>query len=198
MSSHHFVKEGQEPALILGSPFDEASIGPLLEWAPVVITLPGAIDQLIERSIKTDVVVMPASEERKITLRMEHQAPFRFISTRGLQDPLTTAFDYLISRGQFEVNVWVDDARQIFDRAEDYVGRLGICIIDTHTKWSAIRSGNFKKWYPANSMVQIRSKHGFIVSGTESSRRENQIEVLETGILEISSLQSFWVSETLG
>ena len=43
MSSHHFVKEGQEPALLIMDALSLALIEPLLEWAPQVIVCENAL-----------------------------------------------------------------------------------------------------------------------------------------------------------
>lgn len=59
MSSHHFVKENQEPALIIanGQHCSEALLGQLLEWSPYVIVLDGALDKVMSLGVKFDVLL---------------------------------------------------------------------------------------------------------------------------------------------
>ena len=56
MSSHHFVKELQEPALLIADG-EQCSIGlleSLLEWSPLVVALDGAFTKLVSLGVKVD------------------------------------------------------------------------------------------------------------------------------------------------
>ena len=59
MSSHHIVKEGQEPALIIanGEVCSNKLIGELLEWSPYIIVLDGALDTVLSLGIHFDVLL---------------------------------------------------------------------------------------------------------------------------------------------
>ena len=59
MSSHHIVRDDQEPALIIanGASCSEELIGQLLEWSPLVIVLDSAMDRVLELGIKIDVLL---------------------------------------------------------------------------------------------------------------------------------------------
>lgn len=59
MSSHHFVVEGQEPALIIanGEMCSIPLLTQLLEWCPTVVALDGAYTRLKQLQIKPDVVI---------------------------------------------------------------------------------------------------------------------------------------------
>jgi thiamine pyrophosphokinase len=50
MSSHHIVRDDQEPALIIanGASCSEELMGQLLEWSPLVIVLDSAIERVLE------------------------------------------------------------------------------------------------------------------------------------------------------
>lgn len=54
MSSHHFVKENQEPALLIlcteAIPFEK--LQEILEWSPTVITTEGCIEKVLGWGIK--------------------------------------------------------------------------------------------------------------------------------------------------
>ena len=56
MSSHHFVKEKQEPALIIADldGFDEEYLGQLLEWSPTVLVPSHLVEKVISLGIKID------------------------------------------------------------------------------------------------------------------------------------------------
>lgn len=64
MSSHHIVREKQEPALlVLGvDNFSEELLGQLLEWSPTVITTPHTAEKLDTFGIKVDWVITDGEE----------------------------------------------------------------------------------------------------------------------------------------
>ena len=57
MSSHHFVKEDQEPALIIAdaSAVSFEKIQELLEWSPTVIVMESSLEMVLSWGIKMDV-----------------------------------------------------------------------------------------------------------------------------------------------
>lgn len=57
MSSHHIIRDKQEPALIIanGEACSIEILEQLLEWSPTVIVLDGALERVIELGIKVDV-----------------------------------------------------------------------------------------------------------------------------------------------
>jgi uncharacterized Rossmann fold enzyme len=59
MSSHHFVRDGQEPALIIanGAECDSELLGQLLEWNPYVLVLDGALQRVLDMNIRVDAVL---------------------------------------------------------------------------------------------------------------------------------------------
>jgi thiamine pyrophosphokinase len=65
MSSHHIVREKQEPALlVLGlNNFSEELLGQLLEWSPTVITTPLVAEQINIYEIKIDIIIADEIDE---------------------------------------------------------------------------------------------------------------------------------------
>ena len=59
MSSHHVVKEKQEPALIIanGAECEWDLMGQVLEWSPFIIVLDGAVKREMELGIHFDAVI---------------------------------------------------------------------------------------------------------------------------------------------
>jgi thiamine pyrophosphokinase len=57
MSSHHIIRDKQEPALIIanGEACSMDILDQLLEWSPMVIVLDGALEHVISLGIKVDV-----------------------------------------------------------------------------------------------------------------------------------------------
>ena len=51
MSSHHIVRDDQEPALIIanGAVCQPELLGQLLEWSPLVVVLDSAMERVMEQ-----------------------------------------------------------------------------------------------------------------------------------------------------
>ncbi len=69
MSSHHFVKEQQEPAVFILNPsgINFESVASLLEWSPTLLVDQESVDLVLSWGIKIDVVLATSSyqEENK-------------------------------------------------------------------------------------------------------------------------------------
>ena len=80
MSSHHFVKEQQEPAVLIlnteGFSFD--SISPLLEWVPTVLVAETCVEQVLTWVIKIDVILASQEFQQKNLQLLEEQYPLKF------------------------------------------------------------------------------------------------------------------------
>ena len=59
MSSHHIVRDDQEPALIIanGQECSQELLGQLLEWSPFVVVLDNAMERVSQLNIKVDVLL---------------------------------------------------------------------------------------------------------------------------------------------
>ena len=99
MSSHHFVKEKQEPALIIAdlNGFDEEYLGQLLEWSPTVLVPSHLIEKVISLGIKVDVVLISDNEE------INNQEHLKLVKTGA--DFLEDALKYLLFEGYPAVNI---------------------------------------------------------------------------------------------
>ena len=60
MSSHHIVRDDQEPALIIanGAACSSELLGQLLEWSPLVVVLDSAMERVVALGIKVDVLAI--------------------------------------------------------------------------------------------------------------------------------------------
>jgi hypothetical protein len=194
MSSHHFVKEGQEPALILTAGFLMDDIGPLLEWAPLVIAFPNAIESVLTNGIHVDHVVL--SKEESAVLDVE-----RSISQIVIPDPVVTlplriqtAIEFLSHTSANHLNIWVDSINEIssiFSGLNRCNMRIGI--VERNFSWSIIEHGTYRKWLPASSVVFYNGRNGpVIANGTLS---DGVITVEADGFLAVNSDESFWVGE---
>jgi thiamine pyrophosphokinase len=163
MSSHHIVRDDQEPALIIanGAACHPELLGQLLEWSPLVVVLDSAMERVMQLDIKVDVLLGDFdkgfdAEQYKIS-----QYPIEIIHTPD-QDKtdLEKAFDYLIQREIPAVNVvWATGRRADhtitnLTNIVRYRDLLKIVILDDHSKIFLLPN-KFEKWYTANTPISL-------------------------------------------
>ena len=143
MSSHHIVRDDQEPALIIanGAACNEELLGQLLEWSPLVIVLDSAIERVLELGIKIDVLLGDFDRGFDTEYYKESQYPIEIVHTPN-QDKtdLEKAFDFLIEKGHKAANViWATGKRADhtitnITNIVRYRESLKIVILDDHSK----------------------------------------------------------------
>lgn len=163
MSSHHFVKENQEPALIIanGLPCDESLLGQLLEWSPYVIVLDGALDRVMSLGIKFDVLLGDFDRLEANQELFPSQPDIEIVHTPN-QDKtdLEKALDFLITKGHKAVNiVWATGLRMdhTFNNIctlGKYVNTINAVILDNHSKIFVLPH-NFKKYYTKGQVLSL-------------------------------------------
>ena len=163
MSSHHIVRDDQEPALIIanGASCSEELIGQLLEWSPLVIVLDSAIDRVIKLGIKIDVLLGDFDRDFDASYYLEKQYPLEIVHTPD-QDKtdLDKAFDYLIAKGHKAVNViWATGKRADhtitnITNIVAYRNQLKIEVLDDHSKVFLLQQ-KYEKWYTANTTISL-------------------------------------------
>jgi hypothetical protein len=197
MSSHHFVKEGQEPALFILDPIAFELASPYLEWAPVVLVSEDALDAVLLWKIKIDAVLTIPAREKAIQEKVAQQAPVEVICLRPEDSMTTLAFSYLISSNQASVNVLTSRPENVFLNAEMVISKLQINIIDSKLRWSGISAGRFEKWVSANTPIAVRKSLEF-QSVKVYGLIENEVffESNKEGMISILSDSFFWVAES--
>jgi thiamine pyrophosphokinase len=163
MSSHHIVRDDQEPALIIanGEVCSSELLGQLLEWSPIVIVLDSAIERVLELGIKVDVLLGDFDRGLDVNYYKEKQYPLEIVySPNQDKTDLEKAFDYLIEKGHKAVNViWATGKRADhtitnLTNIVAYRNLLKIVILDDHSKVYLLPE-TFEKWYTANTILSL-------------------------------------------
>jgi thiamine pyrophosphokinase len=163
MSSHHIVRDDQEPALIIanGASCNEELLGQLLEWSPLVIVLDSAIERVIKLNIKVDVLLGDFDRDFNPNEFIQSQYPIEVVYTPDQnKTDLEKAFDYLIERKIPAVNVvWATGKRADhtitnLTNITRYRNLLKIVILDDHSKVFLLPK-KFEKWYTANTPISL-------------------------------------------
>jgi thiamine pyrophosphokinase len=192
MSSHHFVKEDQEPVLLIldgqAIPFERTQ--ELLEWSPTVIVLESALDHVLGWGIKIDRVLCNGSSVRSLEARLADQMPIRFITFCKAPECLPTAMHFLLAKMYKAVNVLIR-GKSDFDFLQTFP-EINVEVFYQNTKWSFMSLGHFKKRMPDGIPMLIYQ------SGTiRSAGRADDWMSNRSGFVEIKSDLPFWIGEAL-
>jgi hypothetical protein len=172
MSSHHIVREKQEPALYihhLGN-FDEEYLGQLLEWSPSLIVNSSEFEKVLSLGLKVDIVVNPLPIH-------SFQENTKLIDV-GNSD-MNSVLDYLISEGYPAVNV-INETIE-FQDLRNYVPLINIVVFTETQKTYAIKSG-FKVWKPSGTIFKIIGSGEFSHTNL-SAVNESEFEVSHDGFV---------------
>jgi len=145
MSSHHIIREKQEPALYihhLGN-FDEENLGQLLEWSPAILVAASEYEKALSLGIKIDVVIGVADQ-------LEIQENTKFIYA-GIEN-LPSVVKYLIAEDYPAVNIISNENK--FDDLADYLPEINIVLFTETEKSYAVKPG-FSIWKPKGSIFHI-------------------------------------------
>jgi thiamine pyrophosphokinase len=182
MSSHHIVRDDQEPALIIanGAACNSELLGQLLEWSPLVIVLDSAIERVLELGIKVDVLLGDFDHGFEPESYRTSQYPIEIVYTPDQsKTDLEKAFDYLIERKIPAVNVvWATGKRADHTITNltcivPYRNSLKIVILDDHSKVFLLPF-KFEKWYPAKTPLSLIPIG--VVNGIYSSNLKYQLK----------------------
>jgi len=146
MSSHHIVREKQEPALlVLGlDSFPEEMLGQLLEWSPTVIATAQTAENLVSRGIKIDWIITDGTDEV-----LQSDVKLMSCGECNLSD---AALEFLADNEYSAVNIITEELK-----LEDYghfAHKINLVIFNGHEKIYPIVSG-FSKWKQAGETVKI-------------------------------------------
>lgn len=163
MSSHHIVKDKQEPALIIanGEECSHELMGQLLEWQPTVMVLDGALDRVLPLGIKVDIVLGDFDRLKNIDEKLEGQQPVEVVHTPDQnKTDLEKGIDYLIAKGYPAVNiVWATGLRADHSIANitnivKYKTEINIVMWDNNSKIFPINK-SFEKWYAKGTPISL-------------------------------------------
>lgn len=207
MSSHHIVRDDQEPALIIanGEACSRELLDELLEWNPLVIVLDSAITRILELGIKIDVLIGDFDRDFDYEIYKEAQYPIEVIKIDDQDSTdLDKAIHYLIERNIPAANiVWATGKRMdhtitnIVSLAK-FQKDIKLVMLDDYSKIFVLNTF-YTKWYPAKttlSLIPIGTVNGITTKNLKYPLQNDNLslgfrtgssnEVLHDGLVEIS------------
>jgi len=200
MSSHHFVKEQQEPAVFIlkveGISFE--TVAPLLEWSPTLLVAQEAVEVVLSWGIKIDVILGTLAFQSEHRYLLEEQYPLRFLTVSSLT-ALEEGIHYLLASQHKGVHLLGFD-HQNHQQLEEEIHHLDLTLVDGDWKYYPVKGGKFSKWFAAAKIRLLAAENQPVeVSNAEGPLLFpvcylTQLEVPE-GISTFSSTDIFWIGE---
>ncbi len=203
MSSHHIVRDEQEPALIIfNSAFDEQTIQGLLEWSPTVITKSDLVGALLPYGFKIDVVIGTTTEKDQVMSLLEHQQPFKYLSKNANDEDLLLAIYFLIASKYKAVNLLYPLNPESMSLINPFLNQLDLVFYDLGYKWIYSRSTTFSKWLAADSILKFRDPSIKVTQeGVELKLNflegECICDVKKEGQTVIKAEKAFWLGQSI-
>ena len=146
MSSHHIVREKQEPALlVLGlDNFPDELLGQLLEWSPTLIATANTAESLVSKGIKIDWIIADGTDEC-----LQPHVKLMSAGDGNLSD---AALKYLTENDYPSVNIITDELN--IDDYKHFANRIDLVIFYQDQKIYPVQSG-FSKWKPAGDVIRL-------------------------------------------
>jgi thiamine pyrophosphokinase len=189
MSSHHVVREKQEPALlVLGlDTFSDELLGQLLEWSPTVIVTQLTAESVNAYGIKIDWIIANEIDENL-------QSDIKLMPV-GSDTLAEAALKYLVTYGYPAVNV-ITDSLQLKDYLF-YIDKINMVIFHGDKKIYAVNSG-FSKWKPAGETIELLAEPQHLhYSGLEVTEG-NKFKTTHDGFFSLQFEQPFlFIAEDL-
>lgn len=157
MSSHHIVRDEQEPALLISEPsaLSLDHVEHLLEWSPTVIVTEHALAEVLKWGIKIDAVVAAMGSLEPLKPKLREQSPVQLLGFE-FDDLLSCAYIFLTDSGYHAVNILADIYNSpVLDLAKSFKSSLDSIIFYNDQKWSYIQNGTYHKWVTTGHHIGI-------------------------------------------
>ena len=166
MSSHHFVKDGQEPALVIanGEMCAYEILTSLMEWCPYMVVCDGAYTRIKNLQITPDVVI--GDFDSLENLERELHTQYIHLEDQETTD-LEKAIDHLVEKGYTDINVVWASGKRLDHTINNFAtlakySEIRIVLVDDYSR-SFILPKDYSKRYEkgqALSLVPIHTCSG--------------------------------------
>lgn len=204
MSSHHIVRDEQEPALLLldHQNADDEVISNLLEWSPTVITSSQLVEKFTSYGFKVDVVLCPVDELDYWKNALLHHSPIKLLTYNEGDNLIETAIYYLRSLKYSALNAIITDFEETaLDSLIAFLQDLDIIFYQDGYKWHYCKDGFFSKWVPFGKFFrlfdasEIKMSLEGEISNFEMKNGFYEALCQQEGMAKLQSNGAFWLGE---
>jgi thiamine pyrophosphokinase len=198
MSSHHIVRDEQEPAVLITEINKRywPSIQQLLGWVPTVVVVEQCVDEVLLSGIKIDVVICKQANLPTLQKHLLDQQPIQFILQTN-KTVIATAIDYLIERAYRGVNIFGGFDQQQSTAINNHITAIWY---DINFRYILSNNKQFQKWMVKDHSFRIGSiekNQSFKLVNIEKSAGDGHYICTSDGTIVIQSNANFWLGESL-
>lgn len=213
MSSHHVVRDAQEPALLILNPqfLAHERLASLLEWSPTIVVREDALLEVLHLHIKIDAVICSREKQEEVKLLVAEQAPVTLVSPEKEESALLTGLSYLEKQGHRAVNLLLAEEPVGGDLLSELSCQEKIpqvAVLSAFSRFALCRSGKYHKWFPAQECIQllpatVEEPVRITTSGFTNKLDQKELRApvalksSASGTTTISGNGPFWVKEQL-
>lgn len=196
MSSHHFVKEKQEPAMLIAGEItlDVELTGQLLEWSPVILVHECALPFIKDFNLTIDVIFRETVNDETLTLLTNGQQNFKIVELGLPNNTIESMIKYLINENHESANVLGLKMSEVLTLGS-YKNRIDLSFFSYNKKIYPIKD-SFRKWMSQGQKVSINATEELEVKGLKKISG-SEYSVISDGIVEIKTESDVFLTEYL-
>lgn len=195
MSSHHIVRDEQEPALILHKigNFPRPVLHALLEWSPTVIGCEPVINKFTSLGHKLDVALVGLQNFSDWQEDLVVQQPITILAVSE-ENHLMSGLTMLYQDGHKSVNVVTEESSLMGQMPlfSHWIEVLDIVVYTETKRMLIVRAGTFHKWLPnatSLNLVCLAGECNWRISGSHietSTSKELILSTQKEGVLTVA------------
>ncbi|RZA01064.1 MAG: thiamine pyrophosphokinase [Sphingobacteriaceae bacterium] len=182
MSSHHIIREKQEPALlVLGlDNFDDELLGQLLEWSPTLMVTEIVAEKLNAYGIKVDWIITDKDDaDIQSDVKVLHM---------NTESETTAALKFFTENNYPAVNVVTDELNM--NEYLPFIHKINLVIFYNNQKIYPVTSG-YSKWKPAREDIELLITPSNLQFTGLERLSENQFKTQEDGFFTLQFSNPF-------
>ncbi len=160
MSSHHIVRDEQEPALLICDleAIPTEVLHSLLEWSPTVVCCEQALNLYLSKGHKVDVALINSANYEAWWSVLREQQPVKIIALAEA-DFLDDGLTLLQKNDHKSVNILSSQASlpEVVLRLEKWLEFIEFTILTEKTRAIVFNQTEFSKWVPKGTTFEVRS-----------------------------------------
>ncbi len=203
MSSHHIIRDEQEPALLVLDPLaiEREHLDGLLEWSPTLLVTEAHVNTLLDWGIKVDRVLAKSGSG----LLSTKQELYDVIEQPKGSSSLDAGLSFLRQKNHHSVNIIGNPENELIF-LHPLVAQMNCVLFEANRKIVFAKKGVYRKWFKAYTSLSIQpfevmylSTEG-LMDDLDNEKLEDELQIITTddGMLSVrSNLKPFLVAEAL-
>lgn len=196
MSSHHIVRDEQEPALLILEPnvvsFD--LLMSLMEWSPTVLVPETHLDEVLSWGIKIDLVICSLNNKEAVEAKVMEQAPVQVLAFHQ-PDYLADAFNYLLAKKYYALNV-IGNLPNTTEEPQ-FGNLLKVVYYYQESKVYWMAQGKYEKWMEKGQKLSVFGPQNLVLEIVGLSGDAKELSVEQDQVVSINGRLGFWIREYL-